>query len=174
MIEPWASATLPAQAPPLLREHRLYQSDWLMRFYGFQPKEVAAATDEATGMLPLDIDPKLAWALKHRAVFPVDVNRAPREMLPLKMPVARQPRSQAPTEPEGPVDDLLWRDHERPDSAWVFRTLIPRNSADGQPWLTAATWPGCALPQLNAPPRRQVDCPPTASRAAQKSVVVAW
>ena len=78
---PDASAVLPLQRPPLLREHRLYQSDWLMRFYGFQPKEVAAATDEATGMLPLDIDPKLAWALKHRAVFPVDVNRAPREML---------------------------------------------------------------------------------------------
>ena len=78
---PDASAVLPLQRPPLMREHRLYQSDWLMRFYGFAPAEVAAATDEGTGMLPLDIDPKLAWALKHRAVFPVDVNRAPREML---------------------------------------------------------------------------------------------
>ena len=81
---PDASAVLPLQRPPLLREHRLYQSDWLMRFYGFAPKEVQSATD-AAGMLPLDIDPKLAWALKFRESFPVDVNRAPREML-LRIP----------------------------------------------------------------------------------------
>ncbi|WP_310098358.1 putative DNA modification/repair radical SAM protein [Sphingomonas sp. BE138] len=78
---PDASSVLPLQRPPLMREHRLYQSDWLMRFYGFQPREVVAATDKATGMLPLDIDPKLAWALKFRDQFPVDVNRAPRELL---------------------------------------------------------------------------------------------
>ena len=82
---PDASAVLPLQRPPLMREHRLYQSDWLMRFYGFAPKEVVAATDSATGMLPLDIDPKLAWALKFREHFPVDINRAPREML-LRVP----------------------------------------------------------------------------------------
>ncbi|KQO51192.1 putative DNA modification/repair radical SAM protein [Sphingomonas sp. Leaf257] len=82
---PDASAVLPLQRPPLMREHRLYQSDWLMRFYDYQPNEVAAAADEATGMLPLDIDPKLAWALKFRQNFPVDVNRAPREML-LRVP----------------------------------------------------------------------------------------
>ena len=81
---PDASAVLPLQRPPLMREHRLYQSDWLMRFYGFKPKEVVEAADE-TGMLPLDIDPKLAWALKFRDHFPVDVNRAPREML-LRVP----------------------------------------------------------------------------------------
>ncbi len=78
---PDASSVLPLQRPPLMREHRLYQSDWLMRFYGFQPSEVVAAADDATGMLPLDIDPKLAWALKFRDQFPVDVNRAPRELL---------------------------------------------------------------------------------------------
>jgi len=82
---PDASAVLPLQRPPLMREHRLYQSDWLMRFYDYKPQEVVAAADEATGMLPLDIDPKLAWALKFRASFPVDVNRAPREML-LRVP----------------------------------------------------------------------------------------
>ena len=82
---PDASSVLPLQRPPLMREHRLYQSDWLMRFYGFQPKEVVAAADDATGMLPLDIDPKLAWALKFRDSFPVDVNRAPRELL-LRVP----------------------------------------------------------------------------------------
>ena len=76
---PDASAILPLKRPPLMREHRLYQSDWLMRFYGFAPAEVVDATED--GMLPLDIDPKLAWALKHRATFPVDVNRAPREAL---------------------------------------------------------------------------------------------
>ena len=82
---PDASAVLPLQRPPLMREHRLYQSDWLMRFYDYQPHEVVAAADDKTGMLPLDIDPKLAWALKFRASFPVDVNRAPREML-LRVP----------------------------------------------------------------------------------------
>ncbi len=82
---PDASAVLPLQRPPLMREHRLYQSDWLMRFYEFSPAEVVAAADDATGMLPLDIDPKLAWALKFRGSFPVDINRAPREML-LRVP----------------------------------------------------------------------------------------
>jgi putative DNA modification/repair radical SAM protein len=81
---PDASAVLPLQRPPLVREHRLYQSDWLMRFYGYAPHEVVEATD-AAGNLPLDIDPKLAWALKFRERFPVDVNRAPREML-LRVP----------------------------------------------------------------------------------------
>src|SRR5205085_5829150 len=81
---PDASAVLPLKRPPLMRAHRLYQSDWLMRFYGFEAKEVAAAAD-ASGMLPLDIDPKLAWALKFRESFPVDVNRAPRESL-LRVP----------------------------------------------------------------------------------------
>src|SRR6476620_3119906 len=81
---PDASAVLPLKRPPLMREHRLYQSDWLMRFYGFSPKEVQSATDEQ-GMLPLDIDPKLAWALKYRESFPVDVNRAPKDML-LRVP----------------------------------------------------------------------------------------
>jgi putative DNA modification/repair radical SAM protein len=81
---PDASAVLPLQRPPLMREHRLYQSDWLMRFYGFRPAEVVQAAD-ADGMLPLDIDPKLAWALKFREQFPVDINRAPRELL-LRIP----------------------------------------------------------------------------------------
>ena len=81
---PDASAVLPLKRPPLLREHRLYQSDWLMRFYGYAPGEVAQAT-EADGMLPLDIDPKLAWALKFRGSFPVDVNRAAKEQL-LRVP----------------------------------------------------------------------------------------
>jgi putative DNA modification/repair radical SAM protein len=81
---PDASAVLPLKRPPLIREHRLYQSDWLMRFYGYGTEEVQQAADPS-GMLPLDIDPKLAWALRFRERFPVDVNRAPREML-LRVP----------------------------------------------------------------------------------------
>jgi putative DNA modification/repair radical SAM protein len=80
---PDASEVLPLVRPPLMREHRLYQADWLMRFYGFAAPEVQAATDD--GWLPLDVDPKTAWALKHRDRFPLDVNSAPREML-LRVP----------------------------------------------------------------------------------------
>ncbi|MBP0444619.1 putative DNA modification/repair radical SAM protein [Roseomonas sp. SSH11] len=80
---PDASAVLPPVAPPLVREHRLYQADWLLRFYGFSAPEVMAGGEG--GMLDLEVDPKLAWALKHRAAFPVDVNRAEREML-LRVP----------------------------------------------------------------------------------------
>ncbi len=80
---PDASAVLPLVRPPLMREHRLYQADWLVRFYGFAATEVQDATD--AGMLPLDIDPKTAWALKYRDNFPVDINQAPREML-LRIP----------------------------------------------------------------------------------------
>ncbi|MBR1151272.1 putative DNA modification/repair radical SAM protein [Bradyrhizobium sp. JYMT SZCCT0428] len=79
---PDASRALPLAAPPLVREHRLYQADWLMRFYGFDVGEIV---DEAAGMLSLDIDPKLAWALRHRDRFPLDVNRASREDL-LRVP----------------------------------------------------------------------------------------
>lgn len=75
---------LPLKRPPLIREHRLYQSDWLMRFYGFKPGEIVQAAG-ADGNLPLDIDPKLAWALKFRETFPVDVNRAAKEQL-LRVP----------------------------------------------------------------------------------------
>jgi putative DNA modification/repair radical SAM protein len=81
---PDASAVLPLKRAPLIREHRLYQSDWLMRFYGYEPHEVGQAAD-AAGMLPLDIDPKLAWALNFRDRFPMDVNRASRDAL-LRVP----------------------------------------------------------------------------------------
>ena len=81
---PDASAVLPLKRPPLIREHRLYQSDWLMRFYGYRPGEIVQAA-EKDGNLPLDIDPKLAWALKFREQFPLDVNRASKEQL-LRVP----------------------------------------------------------------------------------------
>ncbi len=79
---PSASRDLPLIAPPLIREHRLYQADWLIRFYGFQATEL---TSEAAPALDLTIDPKLAWAVRNPAQFPTDLNRAPREQL-LRVP----------------------------------------------------------------------------------------
>ncbi len=79
---PDASSILPPTAPPLLREHRLYQADWLMRFYGFGVHELTTA---ATPNLDLDLDPKHSWALRNRDRFPVDVNTASKEEL-LRIP----------------------------------------------------------------------------------------
>lgn len=79
---PEPSGLLPPKPAPLRRENRLYQADWLLRFYGF---EVGEMFEGGKGMLPLDIDPKLAWALRHRDRFPLDVNRASREEL-LRVP----------------------------------------------------------------------------------------
>lgn len=79
---PDASSLLPVIQPPLLREHRLYQADWLMRFYGFSHDEL---TTRSRQNLDLEIDPKLSWALRNRERFPVDVNTAPKEDL-LRIP----------------------------------------------------------------------------------------
>tara|TARA_R110002020_G_scaffold46769_1_gene132971 strand:+ start:37 stop:594 length:558 start_codon:yes stop_codon:yes gene_type:complete len=76
---PDASGDLPPVSPPLIREHRLYQADWLFRFYGFKTSEILSASVD--GMLDLDIDPKLSWALKHREWFPMDINRASKSQL---------------------------------------------------------------------------------------------
>ncbi len=100
---PDASLNLPAKSPPLIREHRLYQADWLLRFYGFNvneitpiPKRLAPdmrhhndvnqniATPDShsgNGMLDLDIDPKLSWAIRNRDIFPVNINTASLERL---------------------------------------------------------------------------------------------
>ncbi len=80
---PDASTILPARPAPLLREHRLYQADWLLRFYEFQLNDIVAGTKD--DMLDLNLDPKLAWALRNRHLFPVDLNRAERHLL-LKVP----------------------------------------------------------------------------------------
>jgi len=79
---PDASKRLPLVAPPLQRENRLYQSDWLLRHYGFTVDELLPADRP---QLALSIDPKLAWAVAHPEYFPLDVNRAPREAL-LRVP----------------------------------------------------------------------------------------
>ncbi len=79
---PEPSKILPLKAPPLVREHRLYQADWLLRFYEFKVDEITTPTDPN---LDLALDPKLAWALRNRQAFPADVNKAPRELL-LRVP----------------------------------------------------------------------------------------
>lgn len=76
------SFQLPAITPPLLREHRLYQADWLLRFYDFSVDEIVSATHPN---LNLEHDPKMSWALRNPQVFPIDLNQAPREML-LRVP----------------------------------------------------------------------------------------
>jgi putative DNA modification/repair radical SAM protein len=79
---PEPSSILPLKAPPLVREHRLYQADWLMRFYGFKTSEILSPE---TPNLDLELDPKLAWALRNRQDFPVDIQTASRETL-LRVP----------------------------------------------------------------------------------------
>ena len=75
------SGLLPAEPAGLLREHRLYQADWLLRFYGFDVDELCSEGEN----LDADYDPKCAWALKNMQLFPVEINRAPLEML-LRVP----------------------------------------------------------------------------------------
>jgi len=79
---PLGDARLPQSAPPLVREHRLYQADWLMRYYGYKAAELT--TDQEPN-LSLQKDPKLTWAEAHPEFFPVDVNAATREAL-LRVP----------------------------------------------------------------------------------------
>lgn len=67
---------------PLVRENRLYQADWLMRFYGFRANEIV---DDSYPNLDLEIDPKLAWALRHPEAFPVDLNKADYQLI-LRVP----------------------------------------------------------------------------------------
>jgi len=78
---PDSTARLPIARPPLVREHRLYQADWLMRFYGFARAEIIGESED----LDLSVDPKMGWALRHRGDFPVDLNTADRERL-LRVP----------------------------------------------------------------------------------------
>jgi putative DNA modification/repair radical SAM protein len=79
---PHADSLLPSDKPALVRENRLYQADWLLRFYGFKAEELV---NDAQPDLPLDIDPKTSWALRHRADFPVDLNKADKRSL-LRVP----------------------------------------------------------------------------------------
>jgi len=80
---PDASQVLPLKPAPLIREHRLYQADWLLRFYGFKLDEILQGTKN--NMLDMDHDPKLAWALRNRQMFPIDLNKADKQLL-LRVP----------------------------------------------------------------------------------------
>ena len=77
---PDASEVFPLKPAPLIREHRLYQADWLLRFYGFGLDEIVH-----NDMLDMEHDPKLAWALRNRHIFPIDLNKADK-MLLLRVP----------------------------------------------------------------------------------------
>jgi putative DNA modification/repair radical SAM protein len=143
---PDASRTLPPIRPPLVREHRLYQADWLIRFYGFSLADLGSAAPG--GDFPLDIDPKLAWALANRHLFPIDVNRAPREQL-LRVPglgtrvVARILAARR-------QHSLRWADVAR----------LVASPAKVKPFLTAPDWRPTRLADradlraLVAPPRQ--------------------
>ena len=77
-------AALPGKdvKPPLLREHRLYQADWLLRYYGFSAEEILTEKEPDFDM---DLDPKSCWAMRHRELFPVEINRASYEII-LRVP----------------------------------------------------------------------------------------
>lgn len=79
---PHSDPNLPLVRPPMMREHRLYQSDWLIRLYGFDVNEVVP---ENASTLDLELDPKLSWALRNKHLFPIDLNTSPRELL-LRVP----------------------------------------------------------------------------------------
>lgn len=75
---PDSDPSLPLATPPLIREHRLYQTDWLIRLYGFDANEVLPVDHQ---QLDLNLDPKLQWALRNKHLFPININLAPKEML---------------------------------------------------------------------------------------------
>ncbi|WP_181700210.1 putative DNA modification/repair radical SAM protein [Chthonobacter albigriseus] len=133
---PDASSALPLLKPPMMREHRLYQADWLMRFYGFDRKEIVDGAPG--GMLDLTVDPKLAWALSTRDRFPVDINRADRETL-LRVPGLGVKS----------VDRLIasrrWTTLRLADLGRIVKSLDAV-----RPFVVAADWhPGSALDRLD-------------------------
>ena len=146
---PDASRILPLKPPPLMREHRLYQADWLIRFYGFDVGEISDGME--SGMLDLAVDPKTAWALQHREWFPIDVNVAEREHL------LRVPGLGAKT-----VKQILttrrWRRLRLEDVARLCGTV-----KKAMPFIATADWqPGALTDSAGlrgrlAPPAQQMD-----------------
>ncbi len=135
---PHADAQLPGKSPPLVREHRLYQADWLLRFYGFDVNEIVVTNDRN---LDLDIDPKLAWALANRHRFPIDVNKAPREEL-LRIPGIGA-RGVAKILQMRPVRSLRVADLKRLRVAWN-RAQAFVIAADHNPVCNCSTKNSCA------------------------------
>ncbi len=129
---PDASSVLPVKPAPLMREHRLYQADWMLRFYGFALPEIISATDD--GMLDLAIDPKLAWAMHNRHFFPLDVNAASYEEL-LRIP------GLGPRSVKRIIASRRWRRLRLDDVARVTRTIKTART-----FMTAEGWhPGGSL-----------------------------
>lgn len=79
---PHADARLPGKSPPLVREHRLYQADWMLRFYKFEMNEIV---NDENPNLDMDLDPKTSWALRNQHYFPINLNTGSREQL-LRVP----------------------------------------------------------------------------------------
>jgi putative DNA modification/repair radical SAM protein len=128
---PHGDGRLPLIQPPLLREHRLYQCDWLMRFYGFSAGEL---TSNDRPNLDLAIDPKLAWALANRASYPVDVNREPLERL-LRVPGLGQRTAKRL---------LTLRRHHAARLEDLAALGVPMRKV--RPWVVTADWnPATAL-----------------------------
>ncbi|MDE0852620.1 MAG: radical SAM protein, partial [Yoonia sp.] len=129
-------------------EHRLYQADWLLRFYGFKVEEITAA--RADGHLDLEIDPKLAWALQNRALFPTNANKASRG-LSLRVPDFR-------TKTLGQI--LQTRRHRT--LRYEVLLLLGTSLKKAQPFIAALGWTlGALTDAVNlraryAPPPKQL------------------
>ena len=128
---PDSSAKLPLIQPPLIREHRLYQADWLMRFYGFTASEITQARPD--GNLDLELDPKLAWALANRHLFPVPVQTAEKALL------LRIPGFGTKT-----VQRILTARRHR-TLAWDDLKRIGANLKNAKPFITLRHWSPGAL-----------------------------
>ncbi|WP_448580431.1 putative DNA modification/repair radical SAM protein [Thermaurantiacus sp.] len=151
---PDPSPNLPSRAPPLVREHRLYQADWMLRFYGFETHDLESVMP--AGHLPLAIDPKLAWALANRHLFPVDVNRADKAML-LRVPGLG---------PKVVGRILAARRHQ--SLRWADVARLAASPRKLRPWISTPDWRPTALLDREglealATPPRQGDLFPAAS-----------
>jgi len=139
---PKADLRLPLAATPRVREHRLYQADWLIRFYGFNATEV---TTPENPHLDLHADPKTQWAQRHPEFFPIDVNSAPRETM-LRVP------------------GLGYRNVDRILSIRRYHRLILEDLRklhvslkNVSPWIiTADSLPSRPVPSTSAPPAEQL------------------
>ncbi len=141
-----AAKSLPLSKPPLMREHRLYQADWLLRFYGFGREEITGGLP--AGMLDLSVDPKLGWALAHRGRFPVDVNRADRELL-LRVPALGV----------SSVDRLIALRRQKRVRLEDVRRLC-RNIAKVKPFIVAEDWtPGASTDAADLKARLPPEAP---------------
>jgi putative DNA modification/repair radical SAM protein len=122
---PHADARLPSIQPVLLREHRLYQADWLLRFYDFNVTEIVTPQHPN---LDLSIDPKLSWALRNRGSFPVDINTAPHERL-MRVPGLGQ---------RNVMRLIMMRRHQRIRLHDLQKLRVPMTKV--RPWIITADY----------------------------------